>query len=133
MLALARYKKMISIFRGRVIYSGKLILRAWKTYKINQKYQVLLEEHRNNEETKQLEKYEKLKLAIVEDIKEIQQDIALAEKSRDRLKARLLELDSFLVQCAFRVNKIKIEMSQLVMDDFEKGSLCLCVSLQLAI
>jgi hypothetical protein len=116
-----KYRRWITVQRGREIYAAKLIYRTWKLYQLNQKYALLLEDYRIQEEEKLLTKYENLKKNITLDIKEIQTDITLTEKTRDRLKKRLGELDTFLVQAAFRLNKIKAEMKTLTMDDFEKG------------
>eukprot|EP01040_Poterioochromonas_malhamensis_P011014 gene11014-12005_t len=121
MIAYKKYQRYITVQRGKELLAAKIILRAWRVYKMNSKYSTLLEDFRIHEEEKSLYKYELLKKKIINDIQEIRSDITYTEKTIHRLKERLKTIDTFLIQCAFRLNKIQAEMGELVMEDFEKG------------
>jgi len=121
MIAYKKYQRYITVQRGKELLAAKIILRAWRVYKMNSRYSTLLEDFRIHEEEKSLYKYELLKKKIINDIQEIRSDITYTEKTIHRLKERLKTIDTFLIQCAFRLNKIQAEMGELVMEDFEKG------------
>ncbi len=117
-----KYQRMLLSYRGRTLYAAKIILRAWRSYKLNQKYQILLENHRKEVQDTLLKKYLLMRKDIKRDIKELRNDIAVTEKSKDRYKSRLKELESYLSQAEFRLNKIKTEMNGLSYEDFERGT-----------
>jgi hypothetical protein len=116
-----KYQRMLLTHRGRTLYAAKIILRAWRSYKLNQKYQILLENHRKEVQDNLLRKYLLMRKDIKRDIKELRNDIAVAEKSKERYRSRLKELESYLSQSEFRLNKIKAEMGVLTYEDFERG------------
>ena len=48
-------------------------------------------------------------------------DIGLATKAIERMKDRIRLVETFNAQASIRQGKVKLEMSQLQVEDFEKG------------
>lgn len=116
-----KYRRMLIEHKGKLIKSGKIILRAWLNYKIAKKFQYLLEEHKFKIYSGKSEKYKRVRESMIQDIKEIKEDIVLIEKTISRAKDRTRDLDKYLAQAALRLTRIKDEMSLLTPEDFDKG------------
>lgn len=116
-----KFRRKLLTYKGKILLAAKVIMRAWRLYKINQKYQILLEDFRKQKQDVLLKKYFFLRKDIKVDLKELRYDVAVAEKSVNRYRDRYKELDVFLSEAEFRLTKIKGEMNKLDYEDFERG------------
>lgn len=116
-----KFARLIQMERGRQLFAAKLIFRCWKNYQYKLRWEVMLNEFRNQQEKKQIDELAILKEDIREDIKEIKHDLGIAQRTKIRLKERLKEIDVFMTQCALRLQTISREMDKLTMEDFEQG------------
>ena len=88
---------------------------------ISKRYRHLLEEHRRKFLTQKIEKLVVNRQDVHQDVKEIRVDIGLATKAIERMKDRIRLVETFNAQASIRQGKVKLEMSQLQVEDFEKG------------
>lgn len=120
-LARKKFRHMLLAYNGRVILAAKVIMRAWRTYKMEQNYSFMLEEVRKENEKKLYGQLVEVIDSLKTDIREAYNDLATAMKSRERYKERLRSLEEYVTQAALRMENIKKEMGKLTMDDFERG------------
>lgn len=115
------YKVTMLARAGKRILAGKVIMRAWRNFVYGKRLQILLDEYR----LKLLkEKSLKLKLSreeILLDIKEIKNDIEFLEKAINRMKKRLKEVDTFLLEANMRIPKLQMDLATISNEDMERG------------
>lgn len=120
-LAIVAYRRKKLEYNGRITMAAKVIMRAWTNYLLSRRYKHLLDEHRRKAYLRRIEKYVENRLDVHEDVKEIRVDIALATRAIERLKERIKLVEEFRAQASIRQGKVKIEMSELKVEDFERG------------
>lgn len=120
-LARKAFLQKLLAYRGRVVLAAKVIMRAWRTYKMEQTYSFLMEETRKENEKKLYDKLVEVIHGVKIDVREAYIDLDTTMKSRDRYKERAKQLDQYITQAALRMENIKREMTKLTMEDFERG------------
>lgn len=120
-LARKKYLQYLLAQRGQQTLAAKVIMRAWRTYKIEQKYEYLLEETRKENEKKLYDNLVQVASEVKRDVKEAYHDLTVTAKSRDRYKERLRAVEEYITQAALRLSNIKKEMGELTMEDYERG------------
>ena len=126
-LALIRYRGKRLEHTGRITMAAKTIMRAWTNYLLSRRYKHLMDEHRRKYLGRKILKYVESRQDVHEDIKEIKNDVALAGKAIERMKERIKLVEEFQAQASIRTGKVKLEMSQLQVEDFERGEWCVLI------
>lgn len=121
-LAIVAYRRKKLEYQGRIIMAAKVIMRAWTNYQLSRRYKHLLDESRRKVYLRRIEKFVENRMDVHEDIKEIRVDIALATRAIERMKERIKLVDEFRAQASIRQGKVKIEMGELKVEDFERGA-----------
>jgi hypothetical protein len=120
-LAIVAFRRKKLEYKGRIIQAAKVITRAWASYQLAKRYRVLLEQHRRKYLGAKIYKYVVNRREVHEEMKEIRADIALCHKAIERRRERIRLIEVFQAQAAIRSNNVKKEMSQLRVEDFERG------------
>ena len=120
-LSKVKYPTSLTIYKARILYAAKVIMRAWCTYKYSKRMQFLLDDNRQNFYKAKLPRFAAARAEIFEDQDEIQGDIKNAQKIISRLQRRLKELDNFQVEAELRHVQIDRELNGLSPEDFERG------------
>jgi stress-induced morphogen len=127
-LAIIAFRRKKLTNTGRITAAAKIIMRAWTNYLLSRRYRHLLDEHRRKYFNHKIAKLIETREDVHLDIREIHQDIALATKAIERLKERVKLVENFRAQASIRQGRVKTEMSQLKVEDFERGKCCaVCV------
>jgi hypothetical protein len=120
-IAIVAYRRKILEYKGKITAAAKIIMRAWTNYLLSRRYKHLLDEHRRKAFGKRILKLIGSREDVHLDVKEIQVDIALATRAIERYKERIKLVETFEAQASIRQGKVKLEMSQLKVEDFERG------------
>jgi hypothetical protein len=121
-LAILAFRRKKLEYKGRITMAAKVIMRAWTNYLLTKRYRRLLDEHRRKHFNRKIAKLIENREDVHLDIKEIQADIVVATKAIERMKERIKLIENFNAQASIRQGKVKLEMSQLQVEDFEKGN-----------
>jgi stress-induced morphogen len=124
-IAIVAFRRKQLEYKGKITAAAKIIMRAWTNYLLSRRYKHLLDEHRRKAFGRRIEKLIENREDVHMDVKEIQVDIALATRAIERYKDRIKLVETFEAQASIRQGKVKLEMSQLKPEDFERGE-CLC-------
>ena len=76
----------------------KVIMRAWKNYLLQRKYRNVLEDFRRKVFQANIKKYKDSRIEILLDIKDIQSDMTLCDKSVTYLRGRIKLIETFEAQ-----------------------------------
>jgi len=120
-LAIVNFKRKKLEYKGKITLAAKIIVRAWSNYVLSKRYKHLLDEHRRKMYNFRIRKYIENREDVYEDMKEIRIDISLAKRAIERYKERIRKIELFEQQASIRCGKVKLEMSQLRVEDFERG------------
>jgi len=116
-----QYHRKLLEHDGRIRLAAKIIARAWNNFVLSRRYRHLLDEHRRKMNHQKIHKYIENRKELHVDIGEIENDLAIAHKSIDRLKDRIRLVEEFQAQASIRAGTVKREMSELQVEDFERG------------
>lgn len=120
-IARRKFYVMQMSFDSKRIIAAKKIMACWQNFKIRKRLIMLMDDNRILIYQRRVKKFHNARIELEVDLKEISQDIDMAVSIRDRLKARLHELDVFTIESAMRIPAIKKEMTSFTQDDFERG------------
>jgi hypothetical protein len=121
MLARLNFSKILLLTEGKKILAAKKIMRAWVNFLYSKRLEILLDENRAKFYQEKLNGIDEIRNEVKFDQEEILVDIQLADEAIAKIKHRLNEIDTFIIESDLRIEKIQIEMSNLTPDDFERG------------
>ena len=120
-LARRLFRRSMLSMTGRRIYAAKTIFRAWISFKYNKRFESLLYDHKRKLRLERLERIQKARLEVEEDLEELHGDRVEAEQVVTKIKKRITQLDKFHIQADTRLSHLERELETMTPEDFERG------------
>ena len=106
---------------ARRLYASRIIMRAWIRFRDSKRYRNVKEAWEVEQSAELLMDLDEERKEILEDLNDIEDDIAKRDRSLKRALKRLVELKEFTSQCSLRIPKVEWELERLDLKDVETG------------
>ncbi|CAM9236463.1 unnamed protein product, partial [Ectocarpus fasciculatus] len=103
------------------ILAGKVIMRAWVSFRDGRRFKKLFDEHLAKIQQSVVEKMVKAREQVIADKVEALSDLEHSRRTVERVKTRIKEVDLFFTEAELRVRKINSELDCLTPEDIDKG------------
>lgn len=103
------------------ILAGKIILRAWVSFRDGRRFRKLFDEHLAKIQQSVVNKMVIAREQVISDKSEALADLEHSRKTVERVKVRLKEVDLFFTESEMRVQKIQRELDALTPEDIDRG------------
>ena len=115
------FRRNYTIYRGKVIFAARVIMRAWMNFKFGRRFQMLMDKHRQKIYRDRVDRALAARDELLLDLKEIDIDIVNTNELLQRRKTRIQDLEVFIREANLRIPFVEEQIKNLSEEDAEKG------------
>jgi hypothetical protein len=115
------FRRNYTIYRGKVIFAARVIMRAWMNFKFGRRFQMLMDKHRQKIYQDRIDRSLAARDELLRDLSEIEVDIVNTNEVLLRRKTRIQDLEVFIREANLRIPYVEQQIRILSDEDAEKG------------
>ena len=115
------FRRKYTIYRGKMIFAARVIMRAWMNFKFGRRFQMLMDKHRQKIYQDRVDRALAARDELLLDIEDIDIDIINTNELLDRRRTRIQDLEVFIQAAHLRIPYLEDQIKNISEEDAEKG------------